>query len=196
MGENWIENTLTKKAISFLRTPQKLWVITVIEPSTARGHLSQGPSKNQQQKILEAGPHTFSPNLSMTGSTQLKINVLTFFTYQSLKVNTELLIRKKHKSRLKGCLQKDQCYSNGQTTSNQLRFLLYHEALLFRYPTAMFHTQRLHKTSFTLALMLRDTSSTSVHNYWRYASDLTNHSHRIPKPWGFFVFVWFFHIKH
>lgn len=43
MGENWIENTLTKKAISFLRTPLKLWVIMVIEPSTVRGHLSQGP---------------------------------------------------------------------------------------------------------------------------------------------------------
>lgn len=125
----------------------------------------------------------------MAGSMQLKINVLTFFTYQSLKVNTELLIRTNHKSRLKGCLQKDQCYSNGQQTSNQLRFLLYHEALLFRYPTAVFHTQRPHKTSFTLALMLWDTSSTSVRNYWRYASDLTNHSHRIPKPWCCFVFV-------
>lgn len=121
---------------------------------------SEGPSvprafhvsKNQQQKILEAGPHTFSPDLSMTGSMQLKINVLTFFTYQSLKVNTELLIRTKHKSRLKGCLQKDQCYSNSQQTSNQLRFLLYHEALLFRYPAAAFHTQRPHKTSFTLML--------------------------------------------
>lgn len=43
MGENWIENTLTKKAISFLRTLLKLWVIMVIEPSTVRGHLSQGP---------------------------------------------------------------------------------------------------------------------------------------------------------
>lgn len=47
MGENWIENTLTKKAISFLRTPLKLWVIMVIEPSTVRGHLSQGPFRRR-----------------------------------------------------------------------------------------------------------------------------------------------------
>lgn len=73
---------------------------------------SEGPSvpralhvsKNQQQKILEAGLRAFSPDMSMAGSMQLKISVLTFFPYQSLKVNTKLLIRTKHKEQVKRLL--------------------------------------------------------------------------------------------
>lgn len=40
----------------------------------------------------------------MTGSVQLKINVLTFSTYQSLEVNTELLRRTKHEKQVKRLL--------------------------------------------------------------------------------------------
>lgn len=73
---------------------------------------SEGPSvpralhvsKSQQQKILEAGPHALSPDISTAGSMQLKISVLTFFPYQSLKVNTKLLIRTKHKKQVKRLL--------------------------------------------------------------------------------------------
>lgn len=58
-------------------------------------------SKNQQQNMSEAGPHALSPDMSVVGGMQLKISVLTFFPYQSLKVNTKLLIRTKHKEQVK-----------------------------------------------------------------------------------------------
>lgn len=68
MGENWIENTLTKKAISFLRTPLKLWVIMVIEPSTVRAICPEGPSgeflkiNNRKKKERNAVPQMFNPD--------------------------------------------------------------------------------------------------------------------------------------
>lgn len=106
MGENWIENTLTKKAISFLRTPQKLWVITVIEPSTARGHLSQGPSmwaRSNNKKLQKLAHMHYAPFAH--GRQHAAENQCFCVSHiPILESNTKDLTRTKHEQQVKRLL--------------------------------------------------------------------------------------------
>lgn len=108
-------------------------------------------SKNQQKNISEPGPHALRPDTPMAGSMQLKIGVLTFFPYQSLKVNTKLLIRTKHKEQVERLL------TERSVLHQQLRSALpgSTRALVSKRHPQKKKKKRLQKTTFTLAFMLQ-----------------------------------------